>query len=63
MFIEKYKQVEDKGLLWEMIKMEIRMFTIYYSKQKAKKQKNYEQKLLQDVPRLQKRARIAQRRS
>ena len=53
-FIEKYKQVDDKGLLWEMIKMEIRMFTIYYSKQKAKKQKNYEQKLLQDAQRLQK---------
>ena len=27
MFIKKYKHVEDKRLSWEMIKMEIRMFT------------------------------------
>ena len=30
------------------------MFTIYYSKQKAEKQKNYEQELLQEAQRLQK---------
>ena len=23
-FVEKYKEVEDKGLFWEMVKMEIR---------------------------------------
>ena len=27
-FVEKYKQVEDKGLFWEMVKMEIRGLTI-----------------------------------
>ena len=54
LFIKKYIHVEDKGLLWEMIKMEIRMFTTYYSKQKAKKQKNYEKNLLQEAQRLQK---------
>lgn len=37
-----------------MIKMEIRMFTIYYSKQKAKARKNYEENLLQEAQRLQK---------
>ena len=30
LFIERYKNVEDKRLVWEMIKMEIRMFKISY---------------------------------
>ena len=54
LFIEKHKDVEDKGLQWEMIKIEIRMFKIYYSKQKAKARKNYEENLLQEAQRLQK---------
>ena len=54
LFIEKHKDVEDKVLQWEMIKMESRMFTIYYSKQKAKARKNYEENLLQEARRLQK---------
>lgn len=37
-----------------MIKMEIRMITIYYSKQKAKARKKYEENLLQEAQRLQK---------
>ena len=31
---EKYTDVKDKQLLWELIKMEIRMETIKYSKEK-----------------------------
>ena len=54
-FIKKiYEHVEDKRRSWKMIKMEIRMFAIYYSKQKAKKQKNDVQELLQEAQRLQK---------
>ena len=29
-FINKYQDLEDHGLLWELIKMEIRAFTINY---------------------------------
>ena len=36
-FIDRYKDLEDKGLLWEMIKMEIRSFTITFTKTKGKK--------------------------
>jgi len=36
MFAKKHEQVNDKGLFWEMIKMEIRAFTIAFSKKKAK---------------------------
>ena len=34
--IDKYKDLENKGLLWEIIKTEIRQFTITFSKTKAK---------------------------
>ena len=33
---EKYKEVDDLGLRWDLIKMEIRGYTIMYSKTKAK---------------------------
>ena len=36
---EKYKDVDDLGLRWDLIKMEIREFTIMYSKTKAKMKK------------------------
>ena len=29
-FVEKYKEVEDKGLFWEMVKMEIRGLTVRF---------------------------------
>ena len=45
-FIEQYQEVSDKGLLWELIKMEIRAFTINFSKQKAKTQRDYESELV-----------------
>jgi exonuclease III len=34
--LEKYKNLEDKGLLWDMLKMEMRSSTICFSKNKAK---------------------------
>ena len=45
-FTEQYQEVSDKGLLWELIKMEIRAFTINFSKQKAKTQGDYESELV-----------------
>ena len=36
-FVEKYKEVEDKGLFWEMVKMEIRGLTVRFSKLKVKR--------------------------
>ena len=54
LFMEKFKNVEDRRLLWEMIKMEIRMFTMAYSKQKAKNIRNLEENLSKEAHRLQK---------
>ena len=34
-FIEKYRDVSDLGLKWDVIKMEIRSFTVQYSKKKS----------------------------
>ena len=51
-FMGKYQDLEDHGLLWELIKMEIRAFTISCSKQKAKTKKDYEEDLIQEVSRL-----------
>ena len=45
-FIEKYKDVSDLGLKWDVIKMEIRSFTVQYSKRKAKLEKDKENQLL-----------------
>ena len=44
-FVEKHKEVEDKGLFWEMVKMEIRGLTVRFSKLKAKRNPD-EEKLL-----------------
>ena len=52
---EKYTDVKDKQLLWELIKMEIRMETVKYSKEKRYKLRKREltlQKELQDLDRL-----------
>ena len=35
-FAKKHQETEDNGLFWEMIKMEIRAFTIKFSKKKQK---------------------------
>ena len=45
-FISHYQDVVDKGLLWELVKMEIRAYTINFSKQRAKQQKNVEAELV-----------------
>ena len=42
MFAKKHEQVNNKGLYWEMIKMEIRAFTIAFSKKKAKRKRDEE---------------------
>ena len=39
---DKYKDVKDQGLQWDLPKMEIRGFTVMYSKSKAKARKNEE---------------------
>ena len=49
---EKYADLKDKQLLWELIKMEMRMKAIRYSKEKRYKLKKHEltlQKELQDL--------------
>ena len=52
-FAKKHEQVNDKGLYWEMIKMEIRAFTIAFSKMKAKRKREEESTLLSEMMRLQ----------
>ena len=42
MFAKKHEQINNKGLYWEMIKMEIRTFTIAFSKKKAKRKRDEE---------------------
>ena len=37
--IEKYRDVSDLGLKWDVIKMEIRSFTVQYSERKARSEK------------------------
>ena len=37
---EKYKEVTDKRFFWEMIKMEIRIFSIRFAKRKAKEKRD-----------------------
>ncbi|KAK2559009.1 hypothetical protein P5673_018637 [Acropora cervicornis] len=51
-FIESYEYLDDKGLLREMVKMEIRSFTISFAKVKAKKREDYEKILTQEAERL-----------
>jgi len=41
-FVTKYLELEDKGLLWEMIKTEIRATTIIFTKRKAKQKRDEE---------------------
>ena len=53
-FIERYEYLDDIGLQWEMVKMEIRSFTISFAKIKAKKRKDHEKILIQEAERLQK---------
>ena len=45
----KYLYLDDKGLRWDLIKVEVRGFTIAYAKRKAKKKRNEEKKLQQQL--------------
>ena len=40
----KYHCVEDRGLRWDLMKMEVRGFTIAYAKRKAKNKRDEEKK-------------------
>ena len=55
-FKQKYDDVEDLRLKWDLIKMEIRGFTIKYSKNKAKKRKSTEIDLQNQINELNKKA-------
>ena len=43
----KYADLSDKGLLWEMVKMEIPAFTVSFTNYKASKKRKEEEQLLQ----------------
>ena len=49
---EKYSELSDKQLLWELIKMELRSTTIKYSKQKRSDLKTKEQSLQKELQEL-----------
>ena len=53
-FIEKYKDVTDLGLKWDVIKMEIRGFMVQYSMRNARSEKDKENQLLIKLNDLQK---------
>lgn len=55
-FKQKYVDVEDLRLKWDLIKMEIRGFTIKYTKNKAKKRKSAEINLQNQINELYKKA-------
>ena len=44
-YVSKYHELTDKGLLWKMVKMEIRASTIIFTKRKAKPKWNEEKEL------------------
>ena len=45
-FAFKYHELDDRGIFWEMIKMEIRATTITYTKRKARQKRDEEKCLL-----------------
>ena len=49
----KYESIGDKGLKWDLIKMEITGFTFKYAKSKAKRRKNDEVILQNKINELQ----------
>ena len=56
-FVAKYCNLNDKGLFWEMIKMEIRASTIIFGKNKAKQKRDEEKDLLMRLNQLQEKLR------
>ena len=55
--ISKYCNLTDKGLFWEMIKMEIRASTIIFARKKTKQKWNEEKDLLLRLNKLQEKIR------
>ena len=55
-FKQKYIDIDDQSLRWDLIKMEIRGFTVKYSKNKARKRKSTETFLRNQINDLYKRA-------
>ena len=53
MYKEKYCDVTDKRLYWEMIKKEIRSFILFFSKRLAKQRRNDEEMLQKELCNLQ----------
>jgi hypothetical protein len=51
---EKYQHTEDKGLKWDLIKMELRSSTICFSKTKAKETRDNIKKAIMEVEKLEK---------
>ena len=51
---EKYCCLEDKGLTWDMIKMEIRGFCVQYCKRKNRERRDIEKKLSEQLDSLMK---------
>ena len=49
-----YCNIEDKSLKWDLIKMEIRAFTIRYSKRKARIKRSEEKEILDAINACQK---------
>jgi exonuclease III len=52
--IEKHKDVEDAGIMWDVIKMEIRSSTICFSKELAKKNREHIHEIVIENDRLSK---------
>ena len=52
-FIDKYCNLNDKVLFWEMTKMKIRASTLTFAKDKAKQKRNEEKDLLIRLNQLQ----------
>ena len=57
-YVKKYQELEDKGLLWEMIKMEIRATTVIFAKRKARQKRSEEKELLLRFNSLQEQLRL-----
>ena len=47
--LKKSTKTSDKRLFWEIIKMEIRIFSIWFAKRKAKEKRDIEFELLQKL--------------
>ena len=51
---KKYSNLADKGLFWDMIKMEIRGFCVRFSKRKSRMRRNIEKNLSDQIDALMK---------